>query len=87
MGYIKRTIIAIDQLINVVLCNGEPDETMSSNSYRMSVRGGRWGFMCKVIDAIASPWEKDHCRLSFESERDRMHLPPEFRPVAPPNLG
>lgn len=30
MSYLLRLLLAIDQLLNVMLCNGEPDETMSS---------------------------------------------------------
>lgn len=30
MNYPLRLLLAIDQLLNVLICNGEPDETISS---------------------------------------------------------
>lgn len=79
MTYLSRIAIAIDQLVNVVLCNGQPDETMSSNAWRMEQAGKPWGFMRRVIDAIFF-FDPDHCATSYTSERERRHLPPEFRP-------
>ena len=79
MNYLLRVLIAIDQLINVVICDGAPDETMSSAVYRMERDGHFWGFMRPVIDTLFSPFEKDHCRSAYESERQRSQLPPEFQ--------
>ena len=78
-SYILRTLIAIDQLANVVICNGEPDETMSSVSYRMERDGHFWGFMRPVIDFIFSHWGPGHCRAAYESEVLRSQMPLEFQ--------
>ncbi|OXE36894.1 MAG: pseudouridine synthase [Phenylobacterium zucineum] len=79
MNYILRVLIALDQLINVVICNGEPDETMSSVAYRMEQQGRFWGFMRPVIDLLFRPFQKDHCRLAYESEKLKLQLSPEFQ--------
>jgi hypothetical protein len=79
MNYILRLLIAIDQLLNVALCNGEPDETMSSAAWRMERDGHFWGFMRPVIDCLASPFQKDHCRKAFESEQLDLQLSTEFQ--------
>lgn len=33
-----------------------------------------------LIDFLARPWGRDHCRTAFESERLQRHLPKEYRP-------
>ena len=78
MAYLLNILIALDQLLNVVFCAGEPDETMSSNAWRMEQAGKPWGFMRAVIDALLF-FDPDHCASSFIAERERRHLPPEFR--------
>jgi hypothetical protein len=87
MNYFLRLLIALDQLLNVLLCDGEPDETMSANAYRMQVHGGRWGFLRGVIDWLAAPFQADHCRLAYESEQLRLQSPPDERPGAAPMGG
>ncbi len=32
-----------------------------------------------LIDLLARPWERDHCRTAFESERLQRHLPKEYQ--------
>lgn len=81
-----QLLIALDQLLNVLLCSillpGEKswgDETLSSRAWRWHIAGIRsWPKI--VIEAIFF-WEKNHCRESFESERLGRQLPPEARPV------
>lgn len=68
MSYLLRTLIAIDQLLNVVVCNGMPDETMSSVAYRMEREGRFWGFMRPVIDFLFSYWGPGHCESAWKSE-------------------
>lgn len=82
-SYFLRVLIALDQLANVAICNGEPDETMSSAAWRMERDGHWWGFMRRVIDALASPWQQDHCRKAFESEKLDLQLPAEFQTGEP----
>lgn len=79
MNYVLRLLIAVDQLLNVALCNGQPDETMSSAAYRMEQEGRFWGFMRPVIDALFSVFEKGHCETAYLAERKKLQLPMELR--------
>lgn len=74
----KRVMIALDQLCNAI-AKGWPDETFSSRCWRGAERKNRlWCVLRCVVDFLFF-WEKDHCRLSYESERERRHLPVEMR--------
>ena len=83
MNYIIRVLLAIDQLLNVVICNGSPDETMSAASYRMHRDGHFWGFMMPVIDLMFR-WQgyHDHCYRAYLKEIDRTQYPDEYKPKA-----
>lgn len=75
-------LIAIDQLLWVVLTLGEgsPDETISAAMWRMEQEGKLAGRLFRpVIDAIFYPLERDHCRLSAESEKRGRHLPEFYK--------
>ncbi len=76
MNHCKKIAIAVDQLFNA-LCGGWPDETLSSRAYRWHVAGIR-SWPLQVIDFLCF-WEKDHCKSSYESERQGRHFPPELR--------
>lgn len=80
MSYFLRLSLAIDQLLNVLICNGEADETMSSACYRMERDGRFWGFMRPVIDTLFW-WQPQHCRMAYESEILRLQYAEEFRAV------
>lgn len=69
--YFVNILIALDQLINAVL-GGYPDETLSAYSWRKQ----DWRY--KVINKLFF-WQNNHCRGSYESEKVRRHLPPEYR--------
>ena len=75
---IHRLLVSFDQLLNVLLCDGWEDETMSSNVYRMELEGKRAGVLRKYIDRLFF-WQTDHCRKSFTTERRRNGLPPSLR--------
>jgi hypothetical protein len=79
MNYLLRVLIALDQLLNVIVCNGEPDETMSSACWRMERDGHFWGFMRPVIDWLFGYWGPDHCRQAFEAEQIGLQLPLDLR--------
>ena len=73
--------IAVDQLLYVLLTlgAGSPDETLSAAAWRTE-RDGKWlgRIFRPLIDALF--WfDPDHCRNSFESEVNRLHLPKEYR--------
>ena len=73
--------IAIDQLIYVLvtLGAGHPDETLSAAAWRTEQKGRLLGRIFRpVIDLLFRPFERDHCRKSFESERNGRHLPKEY---------
>lgn len=74
--YFKNLFIGFDQLLNTLL-KGWPDETLSARAYRLDIeRGRKWPR--RVIDFIL--WfDKDHCRVSYESEILRRQLPPSMR--------
>lgn len=77
--YIIRTLLAIDQLLNVVICNGSPDETMSAASYRMHRDGRFWGFMMPVIDLLFWWQGPRHCYNAYLKELARVQYPEEYR--------
>ena len=79
---ILNLLIAIDQLAWVLLTlgKGKPDETISAAAYRMEQQGRLAGKVLRpVIDLLFRPLERDHCRLSFESEVRGAHLPDYYR--------
>lgn len=78
--------IAVDQLAYVLLTlgAGSPDETLSAAAYRSEGNGKLLGRVFRpLIDALFLPFERDHCRTAFESERDGRHLPKEYREGRP----
>ena len=75
-------LIAVDQLLWVVftLGKGHPDETISAAAYRMEQQGKLAGRILRpLIDMLFLPIERDHCRLSAESEQKQAHLPDYYR--------
>jgi len=80
-GYFYNISVALDQLLNALFF-GFADETLSSRAYRLSLKGlwWRWHICKQAIDALALLFgDKDHCYVSFISERDGRQLPPECR--------
>ena len=78
MQYLKRVLIALDQLVNTIFM-GWPDETISSRSYRWDKDGIR-SWPRRLIDCIAWVFrDKNHCYESYISERVGRQLPPELR--------
>lgn len=83
MGYCKAVFIGLDQLINA-LFGGWPDETISSRAWRWELAGVR-SWPRRLLDGLALIFgDKDHCRESYESERQGRQLPPEVRPIRKP---
>ena len=74
-------LIATDQLAYVLLTlgAGHPDETLSAAAWRTEQKGRLLGRIFRpAIDLLFRPFERDHCRKSFESERNGRHLPKEY---------
>lgn len=76
MTYYKAVLIAVDQLVNALLA-GFPDETLSSRAWRWEKDGVR-SWPRRVFDRLFF-WEPNHCRESYQSEREGRQLPPELR--------
>ena len=79
---ILNLLIALDQLawVIVTLGKGKPDETISAAMWRMEQEGKLAGRILRpLIDLLFRPLERDHCRLSFESEQRGAHLPAAYR--------
>lgn len=70
-----QVLVAIDQLVNTFL-GGYADETLSARAHRRRLRGKSG--VAKVIDYVFF-WQQDHCKEAYESELNRMQLPPELR--------
>ena len=79
---ILNILIALDQLAWVVLTlgKGSPDETISAAAWRMEQQGKLAGRILRpLIDLLFLPIERDHCRLSAESEQKQAQLPDYYR--------
>lgn len=65
--YIFRVLIAIDQLFNVVLFNGIPDETISGNiGYK--IQNGSANKFEKSICWVLRKIESQHCIKAIDHE-------------------
>ena len=74
--------VAIDQLAYVLLTlgAGSPDETLSAAAWRTEQTGKLGGRIFRpLIDLLFRPFEREHCRKAYESERLGRQLPPEYR--------
>ena len=76
MTYGKRTLIALDQLLNTLL-GGWPDETLSRRAWRWEKDGVR-SWPRRFIDMLFF-LDQNHCLESFDSERLGRQMPPELR--------
>lgn len=70
-AYLMQVAIAVDQLGNAV-AGGWADETWSSRCWRERRRC--WIALLDLIFGVG------HCRKAYDSERERLQLPPELRP-------
>lgn len=75
-SYGKNLLIALDQFV-FALFGGSCDETLSSYAYRRE-QAGKGEALRVLIDCLFF-FEKDHCRQAYESEKERLHLPEDFR--------
>ena len=65
--YLRRVLVGIDQLINVVT-DGDPGETISSRAARAAAQGKPWGIeLSKLLDCF----EYDHGALAMEGDETR----------------
>lgn len=85
----KQVLIAIDQVLNTLVWAedegfGMADETLSARAWRLRSRYETWGRFMTVVDTLF--WTQtdeqgiqNHCKASYERERDRKQLPYEYR--------
>ena len=57
--YLNNIWIAVSQLLNVVFCNGMPNESLSSRAYREP-----WNKVMKLFNFVVF-WQNNHCRGAF----------------------
>ena len=77
-----NVLIAVDQLLWVLLTlgKGHPDETISAALWRMEQQGKIAGRVFRpLVDLLFRPIEKDHCYLSWLSEKNGRQLHPSYR--------
>ena len=60
--YLNNIWIAISQLLNVVFCNGTPNESLSSRAYRQPWNVTMWFFNKAIF------WQNNHCRGAFSHD-------------------
>jgi hypothetical protein len=60
-----RFLISIDQTFNVLVLDGDEDETISSHAGKAMLSGERWGcILCRFLELF----EKDHCLKAIEPD-------------------
>ena len=74
-------LVALDQLAWVVLTlgNGQPDESISAASWRMESQGKLAGRILRPLIDTLFFFDKNHCRRSWQSERDRTQIDGSYR--------
>lgn len=80
MSYIKNVLIGFDQFVNTI-CNGDPDETLSSRAHRLTKERGRpWPE--RFINALFLLFlDFNHCANAYQSEILRKQFPKSMRTV------
>jgi len=76
MSRLLEVAVAFDQLVNAIL-GGYSDETISARCWRLRSTQP-YNTLRPIIDGLFF-WQSDHCRASYEAERARSQLPPEYR--------
>lgn len=81
MQRLKNIAIAIDQLLWVLLSlgRGMPDETLSAAAWRMESQGKLAGRILRPLIDTLRRWDVDHCRRSWQAERDRTQIDGSYR--------
>lgn len=62
-----RVFDAVSQFFNVLLLNGDPNESISGRAYREG-----WGTAERVINAVCF-WEGQHCMKAHRLDVARAH--------------
>lgn len=56
-GWFHRSLVAFDQMINVIIFRGQPGETISTHSARADRLGKTWG---KLMSRFLDLFQADH---------------------------
>ena len=64
-GRFYRAIDALSQMLNVVLLDGDANESLSGRCDRQE-----WKTAERIIDAVFW-WESSHCRLAYQADVQR----------------
>lgn len=56
-GWLRRSLVAVDQAVNVIVLKGQPDETISSHAARAATEGKWWG---RTLSRILNWFQPDH---------------------------
>ena len=66
-AYLIRLLDSFSQVLNVLLLNGDANESVSGRAYRQN-----WETSVKIIDAVL--WfDPDHCRNAYLSDLARAY--------------
>lgn len=60
--YLTRVFDALSQLLNVLVLDGDANESISGRSYRQG-----WTRTERTINALLF-WDEDHCRVAYLSD-------------------
>lgn len=77
LSRLKRILICVDQFLNVVIFDGDSDETVSARAYREQ-QTPKWAWRMAMLDRMFF-WEVNHCEESFKWELARRDMPPAYR--------
>lgn len=61
-----RLLDCVSQFFNVLLYNGDPNYSISGESYHKGRIRTRY-----LIDLLFSPFEQDHCRKAYLNDRNK----------------
>jgi len=75
--YVYQLAIAFDQTLNALL-GGWADETLSARCWRLRESHKLAKIGVTIIDILFF-FDPNHCETSYESEKNRFHLAPEYR--------
>ena len=60
---------ALSQVFNVIIFNGDPNYSISGDSYRLNRKHLRI-----FIDCLFSVFEQDHCKLAYYNDIEKARL-------------
>ncbi len=73
-AYFRRCGDALSQLVNVALfLSKNPNESISGRAYRLRRCSG-WRQLRVFIDILFLPFEKDHCKASYDADLKRAAI-------------